>query len=131
MHDRRIWSIALAAIFTLVIATGYVSAQGKSRTASEPVGDDADNVVTFRVRIQNISADSDQPILFAPGVWVLHSEAGPLFTIGEADRGQGLEALAEDGDPTNVGCRPARAGTASRHLRYTCLRRHAWPAAKQ
>ena len=102
MHDRRIWSIALAAIFTLVIATGYVSAQGKSRTASEPVGDDADNVVTFRVRIQSISADSDQPILFAPGVWVLHSEAGPLFTIGEADRGQGLEALAEDGDPTTL-----------------------------
>ena len=31
---------------------------------------------------------------------MLHSEAGPLFTTGEEDRDEGLEALAEDGDPT-------------------------------
>ena len=102
MHKRRKLSIALAALIALVIATVHMSAQGKTRTASEPVDDDANNEVTFRVRIQNISADSDQDILFAPGVWVLHSEAGPLFTVGEADRGQGLEALAEDGDPTTL-----------------------------
>ena len=38
----------------------------------------------------------------APVVWVVHGDtmgAGVFFTSGEADRGQGLEALAEDGDP--------------------------------
>ena len=30
----------------------------------------------------------------------MHSEPGPLFIEGEADKGYGLEALAEDGDPS-------------------------------
>ena len=56
--------------------------------------------VTFQVRSENVSADSDLPTPLAPGIWVLHSGAGPLFTSGEADRGYGLEALAEAGNPT-------------------------------
>ena len=66
-------------------------------------GDDKDEMgdaVTFVVRIENISGDSDLATPFAPGVWVLHSDPGPLFTEGEADKGYGLEALAEDGDPS-------------------------------
>ncbi len=38
----------------------------------------------------------------APVVWALHEDmmgVGVFFTTGEADRGDGLEALAEDGDP--------------------------------
>jgi len=37
----------------------------------------------------------------SPGVWLLH-KAGtkPLFAAGAADLGKGLEAIAEDGDPT-------------------------------
>ena len=100
MHDKRVWSLALAAIFTLVITTGYVSAQVASRAASQTV--DEDDTVTFRVRIQNISPDGDAPTLFAPGAWALHSNADPLFTNGEADRGEGLESLAEDGDPAKL-----------------------------
>ena len=41
----------------------------------------------------------------APVVWVVHGEtmgAGPFFTSGEADRGLGLEALAEDGSPVEL-----------------------------
>jgi hypothetical protein len=64
----------------------------------EEMGD----AVTFLVRIENISGDSDLPTPFAPGVWVLHSEAGPLFVEGEADKGYGLEALAEDGNPAGL-----------------------------
>jgi hypothetical protein len=37
--------------------------------------------------------------LVAPGLFVVHQEGEPLFTPGELDRGQGLERLAEDGDP--------------------------------
>ena len=36
---------------------------------------------------------------FAPGVWTIHTNAGPLFTAGQPDRGLGLEAVAEDGNP--------------------------------
>ncbi|MDX2086946.1 MAG: spondin domain-containing protein [Kofleriaceae bacterium] len=32
------------------------------------------------------------------GVFVVHTEAAPLFTVGSADYGVGLEALAEDGN---------------------------------
>ncbi|KPM31850.1 Hypothetical protein I595_2350 [Croceitalea dokdonensis DOKDO 023] len=34
-----------------------------------------------------------------PGIAVLHALANPLFTLGEQDRGVGLEAIAEDGNP--------------------------------
>ena len=102
MFCKRIWSLTLVVIFTLLITTGYVSAQFESQTAPQTVDDDSHDTSTFRVRIQNVSPESDVPTLFAPGVWVLHSEAGPLFTSGEADRDEGLEALAEDGDPTEL-----------------------------
>jgi hypothetical protein len=36
----------------------------------------------------------------SPGVFVVHRAAGPLFKLGEADRGQGLERIAEEGNPT-------------------------------
>jgi hypothetical protein len=35
----------------------------------------------------------------APGTWALHSMGAPFFKDGEIDRGDGLEALAEDGNP--------------------------------
>ena len=100
MYCKRIWSLTLVVIFTLLTTTGYVSAQFESQTAPQTVDDDAHDTSTFRVRIQNVSPEGDVATLFAPGVWVLHSEAGPLFSSGEADRHEGLEALAEDGDPT-------------------------------
>lgn len=61
----------------------------------------------FRLRIENVSSDStlmtsggsSLSVPLAPGVWVVHTEPGPLFRLGEKDRGLGLEDLAEDGDP--------------------------------
>jgi hypothetical protein len=55
-----------------------------------------DHTHTFTVRIENLS------VLLAPGVWAVHTEPGVLFTEGEADRGDGLEALAEDGNPADL-----------------------------
>ncbi len=40
--------------------------------------------------------------VLSPGVAVVHRGDGPIFTLGEADRGQGLEAIAEDGDPSTL-----------------------------
>ena len=66
----------------------------------DQIGKMIDDSVTFRVRIENVSGDSELPTILAPGIWVLHSEYDPLFTRGEKDRGHGLEALAEDGYPS-------------------------------
>ena len=50
----------------------------------------------FTVDIAN-NAASTTPL--APGVFVVHADGEPLFTADQADRGLGLEALAEDGNP--------------------------------
>ena len=102
MQCKRLWTITISVLILFTTATGYVSAQTESRAASQTASEDEDDTVTFRVRIRNISADGDVPTLFAPGAWVLHSSAAPFFTSGEADRGEGLESLAEDGDPAKL-----------------------------
>ena len=64
----------------------------------------------FRVRIENVSTattlttmgGAQLAVPLAPGVWVLHTDDGPLFATGAADAGAGLEALAEDGDPAGL-----------------------------
>jgi len=64
----------------------------------------------FRVRIGNVSdamtlMPSSGPSLavpLAPGVYAVHRGAAPLFTMGAADRREGLEALAEDGNPADL-----------------------------
>ena len=97
MQLRKPLSLILIAI--LMFSSAVVLLPAETALAEE--GDDKmDEGVAFLVRIENISADSDLPTPFAPGVWVLHSEPGPLFIEGEADKGYGLEALAEDGDPS-------------------------------
>jgi len=54
----------------------------------------------FTLRIENLIG-STTPI--APGVWVVHTDAGALFTAGMDAPDMGLEALAEDGNPGGLG----------------------------
>ena len=56
----------------------------------------------FSVRIENISDASAFATPLAPGAFAVHTDGEPLFTLGEADRGEGLAALAEDGDPSTL-----------------------------
>ncbi|MEM7133660.1 MAG: spondin domain-containing protein [Chloroflexota bacterium] len=66
---------------------------------------------TFIVTVENVSGGSDLPGPFAPGVYAVHdATTEPLFTTGQADRGAGLEALAEDGGAATLGA--VVAGTA-------------------
>jgi hypothetical protein len=61
----------------------------------------------FTVRIENItnpdaftaSTGIKWSLGFSPGVAVVHTDKAPIFTAGKKDRGQGLEAQSEDGDP--------------------------------
>jgi len=58
-----------------------------------------------RLTIENISTATTlttvdggaHPTPLGPGVFVVHAGRNPLFTVGEPDRGEGLEGLAEDG----------------------------------
>ena len=54
---------------------------------------------TFLITVENISDQSELPTPLAPGVFVLHDESFALFENNAADKGLGLEALAEDGHP--------------------------------
>ncbi len=67
-------------------------------------------VTKFKVRIENISNPDGQtasngtrwPFALSPGVWVVHGKNSPLFTTGKHDRGKGLEAQSEDGNPATL-----------------------------
>lgn len=65
-------------------------------------GADAGGATTFTVRLENRSDRTASPVPLSPGVWALHTSDDALFAAGQPDRGQGLEALAEDGDPAEL-----------------------------
>ena len=61
---------------------------------------------TFTLRITAINTpdpalplSSTNGFVPTPGIAVLHTQPEPLFTLGQPDRGVGLEAIAEDGNP--------------------------------
>ena len=66
---------------------------------------DGPSETLMRLTIENVgtattlmTADGmSHPTPLAPGAFVVHSGPNPLFTEGEADRGEGLEGLAESG----------------------------------
>lgn len=49
------------------------------------------------------TSKGDFPAPISPGVWAISINDGALYTLGKPDRGHGLEAIAEDGNPTNLG----------------------------
>jgi hypothetical protein len=64
----------------------------------------------FRIRIENVAAPDalrlstggTAPVVISPGVWTVGSGTDALFTVGEPDRGLGLERIAEDGNTTEL-----------------------------
>ncbi len=46
-----------------------------------------------------MSASQNNGFVVTPGIVVLHAQSEPLFTLGQQDRGVGLERIAEDGMP--------------------------------
>ena len=64
----------------------------------------------FTVRIENISSPdgmkasdgSKWPFAMSPGLCIVHTNNAPVFSSGKKDRGRGLEAQAEDGNPATL-----------------------------
>jgi hypothetical protein len=62
----------------------------------------------FTLRVENITTPDafmasngvKWSLAFSPGTAVVHTANAPIFTAGEKDRGKGLEAQSEDGNPS-------------------------------
>jgi hypothetical protein len=77
-------------------------------TLSEVLDSPQSHQTRFKVRIENISAPeaftasdgTHWALDFSPGVWLISDNPNPLFSVGQADLAQSLQAIAEDGNPT-------------------------------
>ena len=66
-----------------------------------------DDMTKFTVRVENTtqpdaftaSNGAKWSLAFSPGTAVVHTNKAPIFTEGKKDRGKGLEAQSEDGNP--------------------------------
>lgn len=75
-----------------------------------PVSANGDKPTKFTIRIENTTKPDaftasngvKWSLAFSPGIAVIHTESAPAFTSGQKDRGKGLEAQAEDGDPSKL-----------------------------
>jgi hypothetical protein len=65
----------------------------------------------FTIRVENVSQGDalklsngrSAPFVSAPVLWVIHTAStNPIFTGGQRDAGEGLELLAETGDPSQL-----------------------------
>src|ERR1044072_5624346 len=87
----------------LSVATGVLL--GVAAVAS---ADDMSHATKFTIRIENTtkpdaftaSNGTKWSLAYSPGTAVVHHDKAPIFASGKKDRGKGLEAQAEDGDPS-------------------------------
>ncbi len=72
--------------------------------ADDSMADDSmgHDTTTFTVTITNHSDTAGLATALSPGAYFVHTAMDTLFAEGTADRGEGLESLAEDGDPTAI-----------------------------
>jgi hypothetical protein len=77
--------------------------------ASQAAPDEA-KPTQFKVKIENISTKDEftgtngtkWSLGFSPGTWLIQDKTDLLFTPGQRDRGQGIEAQSEDGKPDQL-----------------------------
>jgi hypothetical protein len=92
----------------VLVAQGSPSAAAVRRK-SAPKG--TGRATRFTIRVENISQGealklsngTAAPFVSAPVLWVIHTgSTNPIFTGGRRDSGEGLELLAETGDPSKL-----------------------------
>lgn len=96
------------ALLLLGTLAGLGALAGGCEDSGPVIGPAPTGSARFTVTLTNLStndllqpsAGMPQAVPLSPGVWVVHTNDNPLFTPGVPDRDQGLEALAEDGNPT-------------------------------
>lgn len=86
----------------LAVTTGIILSVAGMASAN------GDKPTKFTIRIENITKPDaftasngvKWSLAFSPGTAIVHTDKAPIFTSGKKDRGKGLEAQAEDGDPS-------------------------------
>jgi hypothetical protein len=73
----------------------------------------------FTATIKNTSDDAALATPLAPGAFIVHTSMETLFADGTVDRGEGLEALAEDGDPSGLVASLGSLSTVSTSAAFT------------
>jgi hypothetical protein len=81
---------------------------GAILTVASVASANGDKPTRFTIRVENITKPDaftasnglKWSLAFSPGTAIVHTEKAPIFTSGKKDRGKGLEAQAEDGDPS-------------------------------
>ena len=79
-------------------------------TIVKPVTGHVDEKIIFKLKIENLSkADSlklsngkTESVKTSKGLLTIFNKENPVFILGKNDTGNGLEALAEDGDTTKL-----------------------------
>lgn len=87
---------------SLSIAAGVILSMAGMASAN------GDNPIKFTVRIENTTKPDaftasngvKWSLAYSPGTAVIHTNKAPIFSAGEKDRGKGLEAQSEDGNPS-------------------------------
>ncbi len=110
MSIGKVFKGLVLSIFAVALVLTYSSAQSDSMMEDSMMDSMmASDAIMFQAFILNTStagtlntSNGSVPVPLAPGVWVVHQTPNPLFTAGQADRGEGLEAIAEDGNPSTL-----------------------------
>jgi len=89
------------------------SAEQVDEIADQLIVNEESDIQRFTVTIECVSsataletsADGDaaeQPVPLSPGAYAVHTDEEPIFDAGKPARGNGLEAVAEDGIPATL-----------------------------
>jgi hypothetical protein len=100
-------AIASLLLITTVACSAFNT---NTKATSQPPDQAVTQATQFKVKIENISAKDEftatngtkWSLGFSPGVWLVQDKADLLFTPGQRDRGEGIEAQAEDGKPDKL-----------------------------
>ena len=99
---------------TVLAGTGLALATGIGRASTGALGQsNGMESRQFTVQVENVSdgetlettADGEQatqPVPLTPVVWAVHTRDEPIFSSGRPERRNGLEELAEDGNPQRL-----------------------------
>jgi hypothetical protein len=92
---------------TLLISVALIFASAVSGQAQEMMKGE---MTKFTIRIENISSPDGMkasdgtkwPFAMSPGLCIVHTSNAPVFSSSKKNRGKGLEAQAEDGNPATL-----------------------------
>ncbi|MFC4720728.1 spondin domain-containing protein [Geojedonia litorea] len=99
---KRMFIIPLMAVLIWSCSNDSETLNEAFNTAnSSAIKANSNNAFTkFKVTIHNLGGSQAYPNVLSPGIYVVQKKnTAPLFMPGYADYGEGLEAIAEDGNP--------------------------------